>query len=303
MVINSKIWCPQNAALLKQLREDAGFDQLTLATLHAISINQLKQLEEGGDKAFYSPAIKFDTGKKILAYFGRDTVQKKLDDDDLALSDESKDLVNIANSSSVKKIEFSSKKFEIKEITQAIEEQKRYSYKLLGFLFFFISLISWFVYSRNADINIPPLRNEDSASVQKASVSIQPIAKDEPIKAETEFLKDKSFDEKKALVERFQCKWDNEPTKLTVNLPSKPGNYLHLTATETSNACVLDADKQLTVLRLTAQEGRTIKGRQPFQVYSPDLTSLKIFYQGSLVKLPPQLTRNILLTDVRQDKS
>ena len=51
-------WAPENAALLKRLRLNAGLDISTLALKTIVSTAQVRQLEEGGDSAFYSSEIK-----------------------------------------------------------------------------------------------------------------------------------------------------------------------------------------------------------------------------------------------------
>ena len=68
--MNLTTWSEKEGVLLKNLREGAGLDICVLARLNCISINQLRQLEDGGDFSFYSPKIKFDIGTKILKQLG-----------------------------------------------------------------------------------------------------------------------------------------------------------------------------------------------------------------------------------------
>ena len=70
--MNSQVWLPVNGALLKKLREDAGVEITALARMHSLSTAQVKQLEDGGDSAFYTSAIKLATGRKLLMHFGAD---------------------------------------------------------------------------------------------------------------------------------------------------------------------------------------------------------------------------------------
>ena len=70
--MSNQIWLPKDAALLKELREAANIDISALAIDYALSKTQIKQLEEGGDSSFYSPAIKLAVGRKLLIHFGVD---------------------------------------------------------------------------------------------------------------------------------------------------------------------------------------------------------------------------------------
>jgi transcriptional regulator with XRE-family HTH domain len=66
----NQVWSPKDAEQLKELREAAQIDISILAKTYALSVAQLRQLENGGDSAFYSPAIKNATGRKLLMHFG-----------------------------------------------------------------------------------------------------------------------------------------------------------------------------------------------------------------------------------------
>jgi len=70
--MSNQVWLPEDAALLKELREAAQIDISVLAGVYSLSKTQIKQLEEGGDSSFYSPAIKLATGRKLLMHFGVD---------------------------------------------------------------------------------------------------------------------------------------------------------------------------------------------------------------------------------------
>ena len=64
------LWLPEHSEQLKSLRTVAGIDISTLASNHALSKIQIKQLEEGGESAFYTPEIKFNIGRKLIRSFG-----------------------------------------------------------------------------------------------------------------------------------------------------------------------------------------------------------------------------------------
>jgi hypothetical protein len=70
--MSNQVWLPEDAALLKELRETAQIDISVLEGVYLLSKTQINQLEEGGDSSFYSPAIKLATGRKLLMHFGVD---------------------------------------------------------------------------------------------------------------------------------------------------------------------------------------------------------------------------------------
>ena len=69
------IWSQEHGALLKTLRENARLDVTSLAHRNTVSKSQVVQLEDGGDSSFYSPDIKYSTGKKLLKFLGHDLLE------------------------------------------------------------------------------------------------------------------------------------------------------------------------------------------------------------------------------------
>jgi transcriptional regulator with XRE-family HTH domain len=59
-------WSPELQNRLKQTRLNADIPAEDLARYCALSMAQLRQLEEGGDSQFYSPSIKLRSGVKAL---------------------------------------------------------------------------------------------------------------------------------------------------------------------------------------------------------------------------------------------
>ena len=75
--MSTQVWLPKDAEQLKELREAAQTDISILARMYSLSITQIKQLEDGGESSFYSPAIKYATGRKLLMHFGVDITEIK----------------------------------------------------------------------------------------------------------------------------------------------------------------------------------------------------------------------------------
>ena len=72
-------WLPEHAEQLKRLRLAAGVEITTLAKKHSISSAQVRQLEESGDSAFYSPEIKYTVGRKLIRSLGEEITELDFD--------------------------------------------------------------------------------------------------------------------------------------------------------------------------------------------------------------------------------
>ncbi|MEY4317066.1 MAG: hypothetical protein RI902_874 [Pseudomonadota bacterium] len=64
--MSDTFWSPELQNRLKQTRLDADISAEDLARYCALSIAQLRQLEEGGDSQFYNPSVKLRSGVKAL---------------------------------------------------------------------------------------------------------------------------------------------------------------------------------------------------------------------------------------------
>jgi len=69
------VWHRVHADQLKRLRLAAGIEVITLAKKHSISSSQVRQLEESGDSAFYSPEIKYIVGRKLIRSLGEEITE------------------------------------------------------------------------------------------------------------------------------------------------------------------------------------------------------------------------------------
>lgn len=78
--------------------------------------------------------------------------------------------------------------------------------------------------------------------------------------------------------------------------PSKSAEYVHVVAAQEATVCIMDGQQRVATLTLSAGNARSIYGPPPFKVYSADLNSLKLYFQGQLMKLPTDDVRHIQLT-------
>ena len=55
---------------IKEAREELGFSISEIATRATLSKNQIEQIENGGEKSFYSSAIKLIAARKVATILG-----------------------------------------------------------------------------------------------------------------------------------------------------------------------------------------------------------------------------------------
>ena len=71
----------------------------------------------------------------------------------------------------------------------------------------------------------------------------------------------------------------------------KEGNYVYLVSSANAEVCVVDGNKQATLIPLKAGEGRTVTGAAPWQVSGVQLKQVQIYFQGGRVTLPEDIQR------------
>lgn len=79
--------------------------------------------------------------------------------------------------------------------------------------------------------------------------------------------------------------------QLTPFTAQKEGRYVYVVSSSNVEICVVDGNKQATVVQLKAGENRSVYGVSPWQVSSPQLSKLQIYFQGWRVAVPEAATR------------
>jgi hypothetical protein len=94
------------------------------------------------------------------------------------------------------------------------------------------------------------------------------------------------------------CKWTDPETELQASAPRKRGEYVHVVALENATVCIKDGDQRVASLSLASGQARSIYGPPPFRVYSPNLSLVKLYFQGEYIKLPSEDIRQIKLSPI-----
>ena len=277
--MTSQVWLPDDGALLKKLREEAGVEITTLARLHSLSSSQVKQLENGGDSSFYTPAIKLTTGRKLLMHFGVDVNPVEQEPEQ---NHDPEPVLSIEKVHSAQ------------ESNDNLEKTNRFLLlQLAGVGGVLICLVYWWFFQPTRVTDKESLKASKQLSSTSPTIVIpiepKPISSTLPIAAE--IPKQSST----------ECTWSNDSLTVFSYQPTKAGDYVHVVATSDASICVKDATGKVQILHLKNSQSQTIRGRQPFELFSSNLNEFKLFYQGNLLRLPSSNIKNITLKEQKYE--
>ena len=315
-------WTDEHGQLLKNLRQNAGVDIATLARRHILSTTQIRQLEGGGDSAFYNPDIKLSIGIKLLHSLGHDLpvevatvnpaqvpveVANKVPE---ALAVETEFKTEIAA-----KLMPSSKPAPLNALAEAEATSPNNEATLKPpnfawpFLFVLIALTCIWLYvshSRESATAMPAAvaTVETIAPAPETAPSVAPVAPISPVSPaiptvpEPTSIKPLAETAPKVAL-KSACAWGSSETEIKPTSPRKSAEYVHMVAAQNVLVCVMDADQRVATLELQAGDARSIYGPAPFKVYSANLHLLKVYFQGQYMKLPSEDIQQIKLAAAR----
>ena len=271
------LWQPKDASLLKELREAANVDISTLALRYSLSKTQIEQLEEGGDSSFYSQKIKLATGRKLLMHFGADV--RNLDQ--LGYEHEAPKL----------KIPLKSLQVDVKK--------KGWAKRILIITLILVLTIFAFHTDYFFITNIKLIL---SNALDKLTVIEQYQA---PITFQTSTEAPERIIEKAILhstnINDTECKWNDQKNHIVGHKPAKPGDYVYIVANSNADICMKDSEGKFQFIKFKSEQSKNFKGSPPFEIYSKNLHSFQIYYQGNLLSLPSANIENIILKEQKYE--
>ncbi len=305
---------------LRELREAAGMDLVVLARTACLSVAQVRQLEsDHNDSLFYSDAIKRQAYKRLLMILGAEPPSIQVPQD---LLDAAK--VADAHSTTLDQIVAMSEQPAMNRSTldtlHAISAKlKAHKQALAALLLLVVALTLLVVYGpqrlmesvpvSTSAVTVepapllvqPPVAVEPSSSpiVVASSISAAaPIAAASPVSIASAAAVP-TLAASHSNVKGGACTYSNEAMqKLTPFIAQKEGHYVYLVSSASVEVCVVDSNKQATVLQLKAGESRSVYGVAPWQVSSPSLKNIQIFFQGGRVSLPDAALTRVTLVEV-----
>ena len=273
-------WLPEHAEQLKRLRLAAGVEITTLAKKHSISSAQVRQLEESGDSAFYSPEIKYTVGRKLIRSLGEEITEVDFDGQfgSTAL-EEAPPLI----SANVQQPSFHPSSHHIFS-----RPKRRWMPWLLipmtiGMAWYAMSGISSPQQTPAVETTAqetkaqPPKTQQVEPRIHQAAATIAAQPKD-PSNAPPS-----------------ECDWSSESIDLTPVAGSRPGHYIYMVAAQSAVVCWKDSARAQRKITLKPSENITLEGRPPFHLQSTDLNGIKIYYLGNLIRTPTAGVQYVLL--------
>ena len=302
--MNKPEWTPKLGLLLESLRIQAGMDLATTARRNMLSTLQVKQLEKGGSSGFYNEDIKFSTGQKLLKFFGHE----------LKLETETAVPETVSAAPAAEVATESIKPMPIELIEPSDEQPEAATSNVkpywLGLAFIVIAMLVFGFFQTNDSANTllntaTPVENKVKPP-EPEKMSPQQVDAAPAPPTSTQAAPEKSNMSAAAASEKIEtpqllnmtCKWTDQETELQASAPRKRGEYVHVVALENATVCIKDGDQRVASLSLASGQARSIYGPPPFRVYSPNLSLVKLYFQGEYIKLPSEDIRQIKLSPI-----
>lgn len=310
------VWTAQHAASLKALRMAAGLELPVLAKRHNLSVNQVRQLEEGGDSAFYTEQIKWAVGRKLTLALGGEFVEHAPDIETPTVDSPAPASLNAALSEA--------KPMRVAETTvakpydpdgatadpSATSGRKGgtgvrgggtgpWVMSLGAGVVLALGLV-WMTQEKEAPAaptvaqeappTLPSAQDTPTAAAPAPdnAVDAQPPADMPKVTPMTPVAVTATplvaTDAVDASAAADVCRWTLRATDLTPGSGNRPDHYVHVVAQEKTTVCWRDADKKTRQQALQAGEKVSFWGTPPFQVYAANPATLKVYFKGQVVR-------------------
>jgi len=278
--MSKQCWLPEHADQLKRLRLAAGVEITSLAKKHSISSSQVRQLEESGDSTFYSPQIKYTVGRKLIRSLGEEITELDFDGQfgSTAL-EEAPPLI----SANVQQSPLHPSSHQI------FSRPKR---RWMPWLLIPMTIgMAWYALS---GISSPQQTPAVEPKAQDTKAQSPKTQQTEPrIQQAAATFVAQTNDQPKA--SPSECDWSSESIDLTPVAGSRPGHYIHVVAAQSAVVCWKDSAQAQRKITLKPSENITLEGRPPFHLQSTDLSGIKIYYLGHLIRTPTAGVQYVLL--------
>jgi transcriptional regulator with XRE-family HTH domain len=304
--------------LLRRTRQAAGMDEGVLARRACLSTAQVRQLESGGTGLFYSITIKRQAYKRLMMILGADPPIHA----PIAVAEASASLVHAAQLDHKETIEnivaLSSKSDYLeRQLVKDFFLDLRYRIaanrqSLSALLFLVVAVVvlvlNWqgaltgALQANSADAKRESAPTEVAKSVASTTAVEAPVTTpiETPVTApvaksvatpvaaaasETNAVVAASA-KPAGTVSKGCVHTDDKLTEVVSVSANKPPTYVFVTSPVQTTVCVVDGNKNATVLELRPNEGRSVYGNPPWQLSGNALKDAQFFFQGVRVKAP-----------------
>jgi len=290
---------------LRKLREDAGIDIVVLARTACLSVAQVRQLEtDDNEHLFYSDAIKRQAYKRLLMILGAEPPSIEVPPDlrDVAQVADAhlNTLDQIVAMSHLPAMERSSA-----EVMRSGFAKLKAHQAFIGALLLLAGAVVLLVWQSQRppqvkSIEAPPITTAPitATPATTAPVTTAPVtvASSDPPKLVEPVVTPASTAAASVRDKPLGCEYVNESMpEITPLIKAKEGRYVYLVSGADAHVCLVDGNQKATALHLKSGESLSVYGVSPWQVSSPQLSKLQLYFQGGRVSLPEASTRVKLL--------
>ncbi len=300
--------------LLRRTRQAAGMDEGVLARRACLSTAQVRQLESGGTGLFYSITIKRQAYKRLMMILGADppihapisAAEASASSSHAAQLDHKETIENIVALSS--KSDYLERQL-VKDFFLDMRYRIAANRQSLSALLFLVVAIAVLVLNwrgalmGSSQVNTAEAKSEPAPTEVAKSVASMPAVAasvttpvESPVTAPvaTPIAAPASATNavfaaaaKSAGSSAKGCVHTDEKLTEVVSVSAnKPPSYVFVTSPFQTTVCVVDGNKNATLLELRPNEGRSVYGNPPWQLSGNALKDAQIFFQGVRVKAP-----------------
>ena len=311
---------------LRQLREEAGMDLIVLARTACLSVAQVRQLEShDSDNLFYSDAIKRQAYKRLLMILGAEPptveVPHELHDAKKVAEAHLNTLDQIVAMSHLPAMNRTASDVLVAGVSKLKEHKQA-----VGALLLLVAAVVLFLFhgpQRSAEPVSAAAVAATSASVpasEPATVPATPVAASVadvvasvasspapvaslpapvvavpaplPVASAATTVPTPAAASSVVASKASACAYSSDALpQVAPYVAHKEGRYVYVVSTTNAEICVVDGNKQVTVLQMKAGENRSVYGVSPWQISSSGLSKLQVFFQGGRVTVPETATR------------
>ncbi len=300
---------------LRQLREAAGMDHVVLARTACLSVAQVRQLEtDDSDNLFYSDAIKRQAYKRLLMILGAEPPTVEVPQE---LRDPGK--VAEAHLNTLDQIVAMSHQPAISRpasdvFATGLDKVKQHQ-QFFGALFLLVGAVALFVWNgmqNEAEVSLVPAVEATSTTVVAASamqasspteivVPALPASASASVAAAVSVASTSTAATANAVSPALAasavasavatklgaCAYSNDAMpEITSAYAQKEGRYVYFESASAIQICVVDGNKQATLLQLNAGDKRSVYGVSPWQLSGAGLQKAQIYFQGGRISWP-----------------
>jgi len=291
---------------LRELRESAGMDVVVLARTACLSVAQVRQLEtDATDNLFYSDAIKRQAYKRLLMILGAEPPTVEVPEE---FRDASK--VAEAHLNTLDQIVAMSHQPTINRsasdvLASGLAKLKEHK-QFVGALLFLVVAVGLFVLQGLAPTGDSVAFASSAAEPTPAPLATAPVTAPVPLQVAAPVTATVSASAvsvaapvaaslaptASATSNPASCAYVSDTLpQLSPFVAQKEGRYVYVVSPINAEICVVDGNKQATLLQMKAGENRSVYGVSPWQVSGLNLPKVQIFFQGGRVSMPEAATR------------